>query len=103
MNEENLISDKVIDEINSESTGKNQVLFKQLERLGFGKTLNNAISFYKDYPQERFQLPVKERSDKEVIAYWIYFEQNGKLGNYQLSKCQATLRINPDDGQSINL
>lgn len=96
MNEKNLISDKDIYQINSDPTGENHALFEHLEKLGFGKKLNYAISFYKDYPQERFQLPIKERSDKEAITYWLYFEQNEKPGNYQLSKYQATLRINPD-------
>lgn len=74
----------------------NNALYNQLEELGFGNKLNTAISFYEKYPQERFQLPVKERSEKEVIEYWLYFEQNGKSGNYHLTTYEATLRIFPE-------
>jgi hypothetical protein len=74
----------------------NNALYTQLEKFGFGNKLNTAISFYEKYPQERFQLPVKERDEKEAIEYWLYFEQKGKPGNYQLSSYEATLRIFPD-------
>ena len=71
-------------------------LHEQLEKLGFGNKLNNAISFYKDYPQEHFQLPVRERSDKEAIDYWLHFEQKEQPGEYRLTKYEAILRINPE-------
>lgn len=82
-------------------TDENHALYEQLETLGFGKKLSNAISFYIDYPQERFQLPVKERNEKEAITYWLYFQQNKKPGNYQLFEYQATLHVNPDIPHAI--
>ena len=77
------------------SINEGDALHEQLETLGFGNKLNNAISFYKDYPRDRFQLPVRERSDKDAIDYWLYFEQKEQPGDYQLTKYEATLRINP--------
>ncbi len=74
----------------------NNGLYTQLEKLGFGSRLNTAISFYEKYPQERFQLPVKERDEKEAIEYWLNFEQKGEPGNYQLASYEATIRIFPD-------
>ena len=74
----------------------NDGLYTQLEGLGFGNRLNIAISFYEKYPQERFQLPVKERNENEAIEYWLNFEQKGNSGNYQLTSYEATLRILPD-------
>ena len=74
----------------------NNGLYTQLEELGFGNKLNTAISFYERYPQERFQLPVKGRNEKEAIEYWLNFEQRGKPGNYQLTTYKATLSIFPD-------
>lgn len=74
----------------------NSALYTQLEELGFGNRLNTAISFYEMYPQAQFQLPVKERNEKEAIEYWLHFEQNGRPGNYKLAGCEATLRILPD-------
>lgn len=74
----------------------NYVLYNRLEELGFGNKLNTGISFYEKYPQERFQLPVKERSEREALDYWLNFEQEGKPGYYQLATYEATLRIFPD-------
>lgn len=74
----------------------NYSLYNQLEELGFGNKLNTAISFYEKYPQERFQLPVKEQRESEAIDYWLYFEQKEKPGNYQLATYDATLRVFPD-------
>jgi hypothetical protein len=58
--------------------------------------MNNAISFYKDYPRDRFHLPVRERSDKDAIDYCLFFEQKDQPGDYQLTKYEATLRIYPE-------
>jgi hypothetical protein len=74
----------------------NSALYTRLNELGFGNRLNTAISFYEMYPQAQFQLPVKERSEKETIEYWLHFEQNGRPGNYKIAGCEATLRILPD-------
>jgi hypothetical protein len=74
----------------------NNALNIQLEELGFGNRLNTAISFYEKYPQERFQLLVRERSEKEAIEYWLHFEQNENPGNYKLTGYEAILRILPD-------
>lgn len=74
----------------------NSALYTRLNELGFGNRLNTAISFYEMYPQAQFQLPVKERNEKEAIEYWLHFEQNGRPGNYKLAGCEATLRILPD-------
>jgi hypothetical protein len=78
------------------SINEGDALHEQLETLGFGNKLNNAISFYKDYPRDRFHLPVRERSDKDAIDYCLFFEQKDQPGDYQLTKYEATLRIYPE-------
>ena len=84
-----------VNQSQTSSINERNDLHEQLEKLGFGNKLNNAISFYKDYPQEHFQLPVRERSDKEAIDYWLHFEQKEQPGEYRLTKYEAILRINP--------
>ncbi|MEJ7676102.1 MAG: hypothetical protein WKF59_26220 [Chitinophagaceae bacterium] len=74
---------------------KESSLYDHLQKLGFEK-LDNAISFYKSYPSEFFQLPVRERNDKESVDYWLYFKQKDSPGNYELMKYDVMLRTHPD-------
>jgi len=76
--------------------GNNDALHLQLAKLGFDNKLNEAISFYESYPQTHFQLPVRERNEKEAIDYWLFFEKSDNTSNYQLTRYDATLRISPE-------
>lgn len=78
------------------TTIDNKALFNQLEELGFGSKLNEAISFYEKNLQASFQLPVRERNEKESIDYWLYFEREGNTNSYHLTKYNAVLRIYPE-------
>jgi len=81
--------------------GNNEALRLHLEKLGFGNKLNEAISFYESYPQAHFQLPVRERNEKEAIDYWLRFEKSDNTRNYQLTGYDATLRIYPEIPDTI--
>jgi hypothetical protein len=68
----------------------------QLRKLGFGNKLDNAIDFYKNYPSDFFQLPVRERNDKESVDYLLYFKQKDIPGDYELMKYDVLLRMHPE-------
>lgn len=74
----------------------NNSLYNKLEELGFGDKLNEAISFYEKYPQEHFQLPIRERNEEEAIDYWLHFHKADNTNSYQLIGYNATLRIYPE-------
>lgn len=70
---------------------------EHLESLGFGSKLNEAISFYvDDKPTKSFQLPIRERNDKEAVDYWFYFKEKDRAANYELARYEVHLRIYPE-------
>ena len=66
----------------------------QLKTLGFSDKLLGAVEYYIQYPQEKFMLIDKYRSENERTHYTLHFEKSGR-GSYDLKRYDALLRICP--------
>ena len=66
----------------------------QLKTLGFNDKLLGAVEYYVKYPQEKFMLLDKYRTENERTHYALHFERN-EGGSYDFKTYDALLRICP--------
>lgn len=77
-------------------TANLETLKKQVLTLGFSEKLLPAIEFYNRYPQDRYSLFQRERTDHEKAVYRLFFLQNDNSLEYRLLGYEGILRMAPE-------